>query len=107
MADLNILERLFGIISGNDIEQRTLDQRELLRREPVRRIGFDPTQGPNTGEAFDPSSIPVDISGGQLEELRKQQGLASDDPGQIAAKLNAYQRGLNRDQRRLREYLQR
>lgn len=107
MADLNILERLFGILSGKNVVGETLQQNETLRAEPTRRIQFDPIQGQGTGEPFDPSTIPVDTSGGQLEELRKLKGFASDDPGQIGAKLEAYRRGLSRDEQRMREYLER
>jgi hypothetical protein len=109
MADLNILERLFGVLSGKDVVGDTLQQNETLRAEPTRRIQFDPTQGTSTGEAFDARNVPVDMGGpqGMLETARRIKGFASDDPGGFAAGLEAFQGGLTRDQRMMREYLER
>jgi hypothetical protein len=42
-----------------------------------------------------------------LETARRIKGFASDDPGGFAAGLEAFQGGLTRDQRMMREYLER
>jgi hypothetical protein len=123
VADLNILEMLFGGLSGTTPGSRTLEQRETLRAEPTRRIPFTPIQGTGSGipvnrntdpnlltikeleavgqqprGALDPRNVPVDLGGprGELETMGRIKGFASDDPGGFAGKLEARSRGLSR-----------
>ena len=64
---------------------RTLKQWEKVGQKK-RRLQFEPTYGQH-----DPLEPMMEYLGGERDlELRQKYGLASDDPGQLAAVLAAY-----------------
>jgi hypothetical protein len=107
VADLNILERLFGILSTGTY--KAADPLENEERFPLerRRLQFDPIQGEATGEP-EPPQERFEYDPGMLDLLARESGFASDDRFQLESKLEFWRSPKSIDDRqRLKEYLER
>ena len=101
MADLNILERLFGAkpVLSNE-ESFPLDR---------RRTPFNPMWGPNTGK---PEAAPMRYIRGELEMMARKRGIRSDDPFEMAAQIETWRRfgygtKKDKDAERVKQWLER
>jgi len=108
MSDFNVLERIFGFLSHGTTGPADPLEGTDPDYETRRRIAFDPTYGQHEPIAPEQRYIP-----GELDFMARERGIASDDPYQLSAKLEAWkQYGHQRkmddeDRRMLREYLER